>query len=80
MGDMLNPWWSMAYIQKSWLHPVAANVCNRGKEREMLYIFPFLFPPVLSADAIVGFKDGQAEYAPTMKAQTNRPRRQLFLM
>ena len=27
-----------------------------------------------------GFKLGQAERVPTMKAQTNRPRRQLFLM
>ena len=42
------------------------------KEGQMLKIFFNCFPH--------GFKRGQAERVQTMKAQTNRPRRQLFLM
>ena len=47
------------------------------KERKMFIIF-FLF--ILCRQLSRSFKQGQAESVHTMKAQTNRPRRQLFLI
>ena len=49
---------------------------TKQKEGVMIIIF---FPFFVSC-CPHGFKQGQAEYVQTMKAQTNRPKRQLFLI
>ena len=67
------------YILKSWLYPSTVNVCKRGKGG--LNVYDFLSFHFLSAvlSAVLS-KDRQAECVQAMKAQTDRPRSQLFLM
>ena len=54
------------------------DVCNRGKGESNVYNFLSLQFYVSFCPR--GFKQGHAEFIQTREAQTNLPRRQLFLM
>ena len=75
--NMIRSYWR-DYILKSWLHPSADNVCNCANGERNAYnflSFQFLWavvPAIWSEDRV--------ECVQTMKAQTNQPRWQLFLM
>ena len=46
-ADLIILYWILKRLRKSWLHPSAANVCNRGKGEKNVY--DFLYFHFLSA-------------------------------